>query len=319
MKQPVDLGHDISIIDVFDLGGENRTGSYVIHAEEITIVETSASPSIPYLLEGLKTLGIDPSDVKNIIVTHIHLDHAGGAGLLLQACPNAKVVVHPKGKRHLADPSRLIQGAKAVYGERFDELFDPIVPIPEESLVVKSDGETLQIGENRVLTFLDTPGHANHHFSIYDPYSKGIFTGDTIGVTYPDLLSEGVEIYLPSTSPNQFNPEAMLEAVDRIEELKVERIYFGHYGMSKNPAEVYKQIRYWLPKYLEAGKQILAENSHLGFEEQSEALFNHIFSMVMKDMKEKVSEKNHAFEIAQLDAEVSAMGIIDYLMKVEVK
>ncbi len=114
-KNPINLDDNISFFDVFDLGMENRTGTYVIHDEKLTIVETSASPSIPYLLEGLKKLEIDPSEIHYIIVTHIHLDHAGGAGLLLKECPNAKVIVHPRGFRHLIDPSRLIAGARAVY------------------------------------------------------------------------------------------------------------------------------------------------------------------------------------------------------------
>lgn len=140
MNKPIDLGHRIQLIDGYDLGIPGRTGTYVIQEEQLTIVETSASPSVPYILEGFKALGINPSDLKYIILTHIHLDHAGGAGLLLESCPHAKVIVHPKGARHLARPERLIQGARAVYGDKFDELFDPIIPIPEDKLITKADG-----------------------------------------------------------------------------------------------------------------------------------------------------------------------------------
>jgi len=206
-NKPVNLGHQISFFDVFDLGFENRTGTFVIHDEKLTIVETSASPSIPYLLDGLKQLEIDPADIQYIIVTHIHLDHAGGAGLLLKHCPNAKVVVHPRGYRHLVDPSRLIAGAKAVYKEDFEKFYDPIYPIPEERLMIKENGEVLELA-NRTLTFYDTPGHAKHHFSIHDSLSNGIFTGDTIGVYYQDI--QEFEFFLPSTSPNHFDPDEML-------------------------------------------------------------------------------------------------------------
>ncbi len=173
MTHPIDLGNDMTLIDLYDLSMPERTGAYVLHADELTVVETSASPSVPHLLKGLEDLNLDPKDVKHIIVTHIHLDHAGGVGLFLEHCPNATVYVHPKGKRHLADPAKLIAGAKAVYGDQFDELFDPIVPVPEERLVEKGEGDTLDIG-GRVLTFYDSPGHAKHHLSIHDSLSNGI-------------------------------------------------------------------------------------------------------------------------------------------------
>lgn len=314
--KPIDLGSGISLIDVFDLGKENRTGTYVIHEEELTLIETSASPSIPYLLKGLEALEVDPAEIKYIIVTHIHLDHAGGAGLLLEKCPNAKIIVHPKGKRHLADPSRLIQGARAVYGQQFDELFHPILPIPEDRLVIKEDGETLQIAPNRILTFLDTPGHANHHFSIHDPYSGGIFTGDTVGVYYSELLSEGLEFYLPSTSPNQFNPEAMLAAADRMEHLGIKRIYFGHYGMSENPDLVFKQLRYWLPLFVEAGDRVIKEQNHASFEEKTDAVSKALFEMASNYLKERNMTLSHDFlETIKLDLTVCAMGIVDYFEK----
>ncbi|MFC3885971.1 MBL fold metallo-hydrolase [Bacillus songklensis] len=316
MRKPIDLGYGISLIDVFDLGKENRTGTYVIHEEDITIIETSASPSIPYLLKGLEALEVDTAEVKYIIVTHIHLDHAGGAGLLLERCPNAKVIVHPKGKRHLVNPSRLIQGARAVYGQQFDEFFNPILPIPEDRLVVKEDGDTLQIGKNRTLTFLNTPGHANHHFSIYDPYSSGIFTGDTVGVYYPQLLSKGFEFYLPSTSPNQFNPQAMLEAADRIENLNIDRIYFGHYGMSENPDLAFKQLRYWLPIFVETGESVTKEQADASFKEKTASISKGLFAKISEYLAEKnVSPSPDVDEIIQLDLNVCAMGIADYLEK----
>ena len=312
----MDLGLGVSIIDLMDLGKEKRTGSYILHAEELTIIETSASPSIPYLLEGFKKLGIDPKDIKNIIVTHIHLDHAGGVGLLLESCPNAKVIVHPRGKRHLADPSKLILGAKAVYGEKFDELFDPIIPVPEDRLIVKEDGDTLQIGENRILTFLDTPGHANHHFSIHDSFSNGIFTGDTIGVFYPQLFEKEVELYLPSTSPNQFDPDAMLQSMEKIKALEVDRIYFGHYGMTTNPAHVYEQITKWLPLFMQDAGEIWMNNQDESIESKSERLFQALFERVSTYLSEKnISLDENLSEIIQLDLSVGSMGIVDYLAK----
>jgi glyoxylase-like metal-dependent hydrolase (beta-lactamase superfamily II) len=316
MQKPIDLGHGVSLIDVYDLGVAQRTGTYVLHEEELTIIETSASPSVPYLLKGLEALGLEARNIKNIIVTHIHLDHAGGVGLLLEQCPNVNVFVHPKGKRHLADPSRLIQGAKAVYGEKFDELFDPILPVPEERLFAMEDGDTLQIGENRTLTFLDTPGHANHHFSIYDSRSKGVFTGDTVGVFYPQLLEYGLEFYLPSTSPNQFNPKAMLDSAERLENLNIDRVYFGHFGMSENPSAVFKQLRYWLPKFVEVGEKVTQEIPDAPFDEKANAISNGLFEMISTYLDEHhVPREADVYKIIRLDLQVCAMGIADYFLK----
>ncbi|WP_017187871.1 MBL fold metallo-hydrolase, partial [Alkalibacillus haloalkaliphilus] len=129
---------------------------------------------------------------------------------------------------------------KAVYGDKFDKLFDPIIPVPEVRLQEHEDGSQLKL-QNRELTFYDTPGHAKHHFSIHDSKSNSIFTGDTIGVYYPDLLEFDEELILPSTSPNQFDPKSMLESLSRIERLDVDAINFGHFGQSTNPELVYKQ------------------------------------------------------------------------------
>ncbi|MEH7125802.1 MBL fold metallo-hydrolase [Bacillus sp. JJ1773] len=313
-----DLGYNVSLIDTFDLGKERRTGSYILQSEEVTLIETSASPSIPFVLKGLEELGIKLTEVKNIIVTHIHLDHAGGVGLLLNHCPNAKVIVHPRGKRHLADPSRLIQGAKAVYGDKFNELFDPILPVPEDRLVIKEDGETIKIGKERILTFMDTPGHANHHFSIHDSLSNGIFTGDTIGVYYPQVFDQGVELFLPSTSPNQFDPEKMLQSMKRISSLRVERIYFGHYGMTANPDQVFKQMEYWLPIFMAAGEKVWAENQSASFEMKQKALFHLLLNEVNQFLSEnQIVLEEDLSEIIQLDLTVGSMGIIDYLAKRE--
>ncbi len=306
-KQPIDLGNRIHLIDGFDLGWESRTGTYVIREEMLTLVETSASPSIPYVLQGLADLGIKPEDVRYIIVTHIHLDHSGGAGLLLQHCPNAQVVVHPKGARHLMNPERLIESAKMVYGEQFDSLFAPILPVPEEKVIVMADRETLSIGPACTLQFFDTPGHANHHFSIYDPISNGLFTGDTCGIKYPQTEDAGFTLYLPTTSPNQFNPDAMLKSMELIKELGIGRIYFGHFGMSTAVETVYEQVRQWLDVFVDTARE--AVDAGKGQKEIAAALFEKI----KQALTEKgVPDGHRIYEILQLDLDVCAMGLALY-------
>lgn len=309
-KNPIKLNDRIYLIDGFDLGVAERTGSYVIDEEELTIVEIGPSPSVQHFKKGLDLLGFSLNQVKYIIVTHIHLDHAGGAGLLLQECPNAKVVVHKRGARHLAAPERLIAGARAVYGEKFSALFDPIIPIPEERLLVKGEGDTLTISSTCTLKFLDTPGHANHHFSIYDPVSNGIFTGDTVGIRYEQLIDEGIQFFLPSTSPNQFNPIEMRKAIARLLKMNLDYIYFGHYGMTDNPKAALHQVDDWLTIFMEEGEAVLAEQK--GQDELSKRLLARVKEHL--DMQ-GVKNDHEVYFLIRLDIQVSSMGIIDYLTK----
>lgn len=309
-RKPQDLGHRIHLIDGYDLGMPGRTGTYVIDEEQLTIIETGPSPSVPYILEGLKQLQLNTADVKYIIVTHIHLDHAGGAGRLLQHCPNAEVIVHPRGARHLADPSRLIAGARAVYGEKFDQLFDPVVPVPEDRLVIKEDGDTLSIGANRTLHFWDTPGHAAHHFSMYDPVSNGIFAGDNVGIRFHHTEDVNVTFYIPSTSPNQFDPEAMMRSMQKFRESGAERLYLGHFGMTSDVEQAYEQVSDWIPRFVEQGKEALAEN------EGVEGIVKRLSSMMRQYLTERgVPEDHDVYKILEMDLKVCAMGIIDYLQK----
>lgn len=316
MKKVEQLSSQLYIIDDYDLQHEERTGTYVLLGDEITLIETCAAPSLPHLLNGLQQLRINLADVKNIIVTHVHLDHAGGAGLMMEKCPNATLFVHSRGARHMINPSKLIQGAKAVYGDSFDELFNPILPIPEKQVHIVQDGETLQISEKRVLTFYDTPGHAKHHISIHDSLTNGIFTGDTIGIYYRELAELGVELYLPTTSPSQFQPNAMIAAKDRIRNMNVDSIYFGHYGASSHVSEVYKQLEYWLPIFVEAGKQVFEKNQD--FETSSHELYSLLLETVSSHLtKQGVTPTHSIYDVIKLDMEISAMGIIDYLTKQE--
>jgi glyoxylase-like metal-dependent hydrolase (beta-lactamase superfamily II) len=313
-KEPIQLNERVYLIDGFDMGVPKRTGTYVIDEEELTIVETGPSPSVKHVKDGLQTLGFSLDQVKYIIVTHIHLDHAGGVGLLLQDCPNAQVIVHARGARHLADPARLIAGAKAVYGEKFSELFDPILPVPEDRLLIKGEGDTLKIGSACTLEFLDTPGHAKHHFSIYDPVSNGLFTGDTVGVRYSQLIRDGVQLYLPSTSPNQFDPEAMQHAIDRMLAMKLDAIYYGHYGMTDEPEQALRRVSEWLTVFMEEAQTVVAE------EGGPELLAERLLKRVKNYLKEQgVADDHKEMEIIKLDMEVSAMGIVDYFSKLQIK
>jgi glyoxylase-like metal-dependent hydrolase (beta-lactamase superfamily II) len=304
------LNSRIYLIDGYDLGIKERTGTYVIAEDELTLIDTGASPSVPYIKQGLSELGYALDQVKYIIVTHVHLDHAGGAGLLLQDCPNAKVVVHPKGARHLADPSRLVAGARMVYGEQFDPLFDPIVPVPENRLIEKGEGGQLEIGPACTLEFWDTPGHAKHHFGIYDPVSNGMFAGDTVGIRYQQLIPDGIPLFLPSTSPNQFDPAAMQLAIDRFQAANFDVIYYGHYGMASEPKEALRQAGEWLVEFLEVAEDAFAEQQS---PQELAARLQELVRTYLRSLG--VPDSHVVYSIIKVDMEVSAMGLLDYLSK----
>ncbi|RLL42031.1 MBL fold metallo-hydrolase [Oceanobacillus piezotolerans] len=311
-RDPIKLDERLYLIDGFDMDIPNRTGTYVIKEKALTLVETGPSPSIKYVKAGLEALGHTLDQVQYIILTHIHLDHSGGAGLLIRECPNARVVVHPRGKRHLVEPRKLAAGARSIYGESFSDLFDPIIPVPEEKIIEKTEGDTLEIGPECTLEFLDTPGHAKHHFSIYDPVSNGMFTGDTAGIFYQQLLAYGVELYLPSTSPNHFNPNDMEQSIERFRKMNLDRIYFGHFGMTKNTNRALQQVSEWLGVFIEEGEQVQLEK--LGYD----ALSQRMLGKVREHLREQgIPDDNEVYIIINLDMQVSALGIIDYFQKLK--
>lgn len=304
-------------IDTHDLNREQRTSSYLLIDEKIALIETSASPSVPYIIDGLEEINIALEDIDYVIVTHIHLDHAGGAGLFLQSCPNAKFVVHPRGVSHMVDPSRLIASAKSVYGEEFERLFDPIVPIDVNRIVEIEHQQELILGKHK-LTFFHTEGHAKHHVSMLYSATNGLFVGDTTGVRYPEMDGEAIDLIIPSTSPNQYNPETMEQSIQLYERLNASELYFGHYGAYKNPREAYRQVRYWTPLFLAEGEKaskissIFQEQVHYLDARLKELLFNYL-------QENGISAGHPVYETIPFDTIVSSMGILDYLEKVKVQ
>ena len=200
-------------------------------AEAAAVVETGANSTVPRILAALDEQGIPRGEVAWVIVTHVHLDHAGGAGALLAELPNAKLLVHPRGARHMIDPSKLEAGTIAVYGEaRYRKLYGALVPIPAERVVEAPDGFTVDLG-GRPLVALDSPGHAKHHFVLWDEKTRGFFTGDSFGLSYRQTDAAGRPFLFPTTSPVQFDPPALHATFDRMIAKGPERMYMTHFGM----------------------------------------------------------------------------------------
>jgi glyoxylase-like metal-dependent hydrolase (beta-lactamase superfamily II) len=215
----------ITAIDTRMGGRENVTSAYLVEADEPALVETGPTTSADEVLAGLRQLGVGRDDLAHIVVTHIHLDHAGGAGRVAPAFPGATVWVHERGAPHLADPSRLMASAIRIYGEgRLLELFGPVEPVPEDRIRVLPDGGAVPLGD-RSLTSFHTPGHASHHVALQDSSTGGMFVGDALGVFLPD-----VRILRPATPPPEFDLELSVASIRRIQESDPTAILFSHFG-----------------------------------------------------------------------------------------
>ena len=202
----------------------------IIENSYAAFVDAGTNYSVPYLLEALKNNNLDVADVKYVFVTHVHLDHAGGAGKLLQYLPNAKLVIHPRGAKHLHDPTKLIASAVGVYGKNiFFDLFGDIKPIPLNKMIFVEDRAIIKMG-NRSFTCFYTEGHARHHYCIFDKASKSVFAGDSFGVSYRELDTNQGEFIFPSTSPTQFDPKEAHKAIDRILSYNPNIIYLTHFS-----------------------------------------------------------------------------------------
>lgn len=225
-----DFEHGITAIDTGYMGPMIDASHLIVEQDRAAFVDTGTSYSVPRLLDVLKLKNLDPGQVEYILVTHVHLDHAGGAGRLAQALPHAKVVVHPRGARHLANPEKLIAGAKAVYGEEsFTELYGAIPAIEENRLRIVEDEEVLDLN-GRPLAFIHTEGHARHHYCIVDERAGAIFSGDAFGVSYRTFDTHRGEFIIPTTTPVQFDPEPAHASVDRLMTYSPSAIYLTHYS-----------------------------------------------------------------------------------------
>jgi glyoxylase-like metal-dependent hydrolase (beta-lactamase superfamily II) len=193
-------------------------------------IDTGNNNSVPLLLDALIQHDLDVADVDYVFLTHIHLDHAGGAGLLMQQLPNARCVVHPRGAPHMVDPTKLIAGTEAVYGvERMRELYGDILPIDAERIVVPDDDDWIELN-GRAMQILFTEGHARHHYCLHDPQSKGVFTGDSFGISYRELDTAAGEFIFPTTTPASFDPPEAHKSIDRIMACAAEQLYLTHYS-----------------------------------------------------------------------------------------
>jgi hydroxyacylglutathione hydrolase len=252
MPHIFDYEHGISAID----SGFGRPQLAAIHliaeGDRAALVDTGTNASLPIVLDALRAKGLSPEQIDYVILTHIHLDHAGGAGALMRALPNARLAVHPRGARHMADPARLVAGTVAVYGEaEARRMYGEILPVAAERILETPEGVAIRLGD-RELTFLDTPGHARHHVCIRDGRSGHLFAGDMFGLSYRELDRDGRHFVFPTTTPVQFEPAAMHASIDRLLALRPEAIYVTHYGQVRDVPRLGADLHRLIDAHVEA-------------------------------------------------------------------
>lgn len=232
----IDYGHGISAVDAGYIRPLLDAVHLVVEGDRAAIVDTGTNFSVPGVLEALAARGIGPAQVDFVILTHVHLDHAGGAGMFMQRCPNAVLTVHPRGARHMTDPTRLVAGTIGVYGAaRTRAMYGEIVPVPAARILETPDGASIKLN-GRELTFHETFGHARHHVAIRDSRSGDVFGGDTFGLTYPELDWQGRQFAFATSSPVQFDPAPYHRSLDLIARLARQAVYVTHFGQVRDLA-----------------------------------------------------------------------------------
>jgi len=218
-------------IDTLLGGWERVTAGWLIEGPEPVLVETGSQSSVPVVLEALARLGVGPHDLAGIVVTHIHLDHAGGVGDLARAFPDATVHVHPVGARHLVDPSRLVASAARVFGDALDTLYGRLDPTPTERIRALGDGEEIRISPTRTLTAVHSPGHASHHLALQDSETGVLFAGDAAGVRLPD-----VGVLRPATPPPEFDLDLAIASLHLFAARRPSALALAHFGVADGDA-----------------------------------------------------------------------------------
>jgi len=301
--------HGITTIETGYLRPGFDASHLIVENGQAAFVDTGTTHSVPLLLDALEQLGVAREAVSHVMATHVHLDHAGGAGALLQELPNAVVVVHPRGARHLINPEKLVAGTQAVYGEeRFRELYGKVVPVPEERMLIAEDEFRLDFN-GRPLLFLDAPGHAKHHYSVIDETAQTLFAGDNFGVAYRELVNENGPFLFPATTPVQFDPDAMHQTLDRLMVYQPQVAYVTHYGPVDEPLRHVDTLHRWVDRYVFEAQAAWQE------EHPQSALEARLRSAMLEALREHGctlpdTEVDHLLAV---DYELNAQGLLVWL------
>ncbi len=279
---------------------------YLLETDDaVALIEVGSNASVERILDVLRSRGGSPDEVSHIIVTHVHLDHAGGAGELMARLPNAQFVVHPRGARHMIDPSRLEASARGVYGDAaFDAMYGTLKPIPVERVITMEQGDSLLVGR-RLLSFMDSPGHARHHFCVWDEHTSGWFTGDNFGLSYRELDTPNGAFIFPTTTPTQFDPDAMIASIDRLMEKAPENMYLTHFGRVQDVARLALNLKAAIKHFVAIAK------THAHDPNRTEAIQVDLMDWLLESVREHgvTLAEPQLREILQLDVDINTQGL----------
>lgn len=292
-----EIGKNLHQVELNTGNIRNLICSYIINGPKVFLVESGPTSSVPNLLSGLAELEIKPEDVEYVAITHIHLDHGGGAGTLLKSLPNAKVIVHPRGMPHLIDPERLWPSSQAVLGF-VSEIFGKPEPVPKKSLISLTEG-SFDLGDDANLSVTETVGHASHNLSYKESFNGGVFPGDAAGTYIPEY-----NVVVPTTPP-PFYLEAALESLDKLIALNPTALYFSHFGKANNAIERLKDYKVQLQLWATIAEAGVKED--LGLEEIRDNIINQ--DKVLKDIADFV--KSHRI-YSKTVLENCVRGFVEY-------
>jgi len=299
-----EIAKNLFLIELETGGFINLICSYIIKGTAPTIVESGPTSSIPNLVSGLEELNIRFEDVEYVAITHVHLDHGGGAGTLLKFLPNAKVLVHPRGMQHLINPERLWQSAQAVLGD-VSEIFGKPEPVPKERIIPVTEG-SFDLDDGAELTAIETLGHASHSLSFHESLNGGIFPGDAAGTYFPEF-----DVVMPTTPP-PFHLEAELASLDKLISLKPTALYYSHFGKASNGVQRLKDYKVQLQLWARIAEEGVRENQSL--EEIRDRII--VEDMVMRQLADYL--KSHRI-YSKTALGNSVQGFIDYARQIHDK
>lgn len=274
----IDYKDNTSTIDADYVQAGTAGFHLMIENGRAAFFDTGTSLSLPNAKAVLKDKGLSSEDVEYVVPTHVHLDHAGGAGAMMRDFPNARLIVHPRGVRHMVDPSKLWQGTIGVYGEeRARALYGEVVPVPEERILVAEDNAEIDF-QGRSLLFIDTPGHARHHFCVVDRGRRAVFAGDMLGISYRVFDSDRGPFVFPSTTPVQFEPGPFHESVDRIASFDLQYAYLAHFGRIRLSDGIFRALHERVDRFVDIAEETeeAADRESALIEKLAKYLFNEV-------------------------------------------